>query len=578
MNTKHRLRGFYLPSLLCIFALAVSCDEDEALGAFTPPTPVVEVDGNEIAVDKDAGEYEVAVESNLPWRASTETAWIELTEFRGLESGKLKFKVARNSITEPREGQIRLWITDDSEVVLRVVQAMGDLPPDTKTHVYVKANGTGDGSSWEQATSLADALAMDLFDGDFIHVAAGTHAPAYTVSGGSAADEKDLTFEIKQNLNIIGGYPADAAEGAVADPAINETILTGVLTSGGSANHVVTISAPRASGKKVVLHGLTIRDGDASTSGNITINGVSYPKNHGGGVIVAQSDVEIIQCIVSNNKATAHGVGMYVFSGASVLLERSAIRSNTGAVSNGGGMYLNGASATFIDSSVDNNTTDGVAGGIQTFGSSELRMYNTTIANNISGALGSAGRRAGGIYHRDNSKAVLVNCTVYGNSATGLGGGIHTHGGSTIDIISSAITANNGDGGGLNNTAGCTMNIYNTIVSGNVKDGAPSDVVGDVGRRQSVVGTEVTDADGAVVGGASFDAATMLGALADNGGHTESVVLQGDNNPAVDNGMTATELSAVGNSLSLAVPEEVTSVDQTGASRADKKTIGAVVK
>lgn len=562
--------------LLSMAALFASCSDDEVLGAFTPLTPSISIDGNEITVSKDAGEYSVTVESNLPWRASTKTTWIELIEFRGPESGPLKFKVARNAVAEPREGEIRIWITEESELTFRVIQEMGDLPPDIKTHIYVKVGGTGDGSSWEEATTLAEALAMDLFDGDFIHVAAGSHIPGYTITGGSAADVKDLTFEIKQNLNIIGGYPADASEGAVADPSAHETILTGLI-GGTSVNHVVTISAPRASGQRVFLSGLTIRDGDASGSGNTTINGVGYPRNHGAGVIVARSEVEMFRCIVSNNTASAHGVGMYVFSNASVLLEQSAIRSNTGSASNGGGMYLNGAQATFIDSSIDNNSTNGVAGGIQSYGSSELRMYNTTVANNKSGAFGAAGQRAGGIYHRNNSKAVLVNCTVYGNTASGLGGGIHTHDGSTIDIISSTITGNDGNGGGINNTAGCTMNIHNTIVSGNTFSGAPSEVVGDVGVSFSVVGSQVFDGDGAAVAGPVFDA-SKLGALADNGGHVESVALVDDDSPAVDHGMSSTDLFVLGNSFSPAVPEEITTSDQTGASREGKQTIGAVVR
>lgn len=155
---------------------------------------------------------------------------------------------------EPREGSITAWVTNDYEQEFIIKQVAGTPPPIVKRHVYVKENGQGNGSSWEDATSLSLALAEDLSAGDFIHIAAGLYAPSLPMTGGSTS-ESDKTFEVRENIIIIGGYPANAREGDISDPDNNITELTGNSQS----NHVLMVTAPKVENQKVTITGITVK-------------------------------------------------------------------------------------------------------------------------------------------------------------------------------------------------------------------------------------------------------------------------------------------------------------------------------
>ena len=564
-----------------LFFLAVlisgitACQPDDDFGAFTPENEEISLDPAQAEVSKVAGQYSFMVTSNLPWRAKSNAAWITVTTQQGSTSGAIEYSVAANPTTEQRSGTIEVWITQNSKVLFTVIQEAGDLPPDTAQNIYVKPNGTGDGSSWDNATTLSQALKLNLFDGDKIHVSAGTHTPLYTFGGEEASDATERTFDLNRNIEIIGGYSANPSPDELPSPSVNETVLSGQL-SGSQTNHVIAVTAALVSGHSVKISGVTIKDGYANGSGNSVINGVSFPKNYAGGIIIAGGILELNNCIVSSNKASSHGVGIYAFSGAELIINNSKIIGNQGATSNGCGLYLNGASATITGTTIENNITNGVGAGIQTFVSAILKMYNCTIANN------SAGSRAGALYARNNTQAILVNCTLYGNTTTttpGNGGAIHTHDSSTITIISSTITANQGGtGGGINNTEGCTINLYNSIVSGNLQEGNPSDIIGDVSYEYCITGSNTYGDNGAPLAGEVFDSGFMLSALSNNGGTTQTCALAGSNNPAVNNGMPVTELQALGSTLSPGAEASIITNDQAGNSRAGSQDIGALVQ
>lgn len=199
------------------------------------------------------------------------------------------------------------------------------------------------------------------------------------------------------------------------------------------------------------------------------------------------------------------------------------------------------------------------------------------------------------MYLREGS-GELVNCTVYGNTSSNIGGALGVYGtasaGATLDIVSSTITANKvkstmASGGGVySNSLFGTINVYNTIVSGNTKGATGTENVSDVdgvagfagSKWYTIASTQVFDGDGNAVGGATFDFASMLGPLANNGGETSTVKLIGSGNPALTNGMNDVQLTELGNTLSTAVPASIIAFDQTGESRSGKAYIGATVK
>ena len=188
-----------------------------------------------------------------------------------------------------------------------------------QTNYYVKpaSTGLGNGSSWSDASTLSNALSASV-SGDIIHLAAGTYVPETLISIGT--DDLDRTFEIKNNISMIGGYPANPMVDDV--PSVeNQSILNGLIAEGYNAYHVVAVTAPVESGKKVVLNNLSITGGKASASGTaLTINTLSYVRVNGSAMIVGGSVVEMNHCRIYDNQSANHTPGVYAFSNANLTL------------------------------------------------------------------------------------------------------------------------------------------------------------------------------------------------------------------------------------------------------------------
>jgi hypothetical protein len=140
----------------------------------------------------------------------------------------------------------------------------------------------------------------------------------------------------------------------------------------------------------------------------------------------------------------------------------------------------------------------------------------------------------------------LSNCTVSGNLSEFGGGGIYNYFG-TATLTNVTVTANRStgkDGGGIDIEGG-TVNLGNTIVAGNFQGASPSTTPGDIDGL--VVSTSAynligTGGAGGLTNGTHNNqvgvASPDLGALADNGGPTQTVALLAGS-PAIDTGGNA---------------------------------------
>lgn len=576
----------YLFLGLFIVALA-SCSEDKSDEYFDPITPEISIDQKEVKIGKAGGEFNIDVKSNLPWRAEAKATWITLKNKNGSGNDVVKAEVALNRTLDERSTEIHIWINDEVLRIMTVIQepsAAGDLVQ----HYYVKASGqvNTDGLSWATATTMDNALEKAM-RGDFIHVAAGTYSPTRTITNGKADDVKDKTFEIHSNFTIIGGYPAEAKDGDEPDAKANETILSGVIT-GGKAYHVVAITAPIEKEQKVSLQGLSIKNGEAAISGtgSVAVNGATYYRFYGGGMLIGKSVVEMTNCIVSDNSSGLHAGGMYIFEGAHVTMEKCIIENNAGNTgsSNAGGIFVDASTLYLKNSAVLNNSTTGVGGGIYSFNASKptyTYIYNSLIAGNNNNRLGTnATRKGGGFYGRENSVTVMVNTTVYGNFA-GVGAGVSLHGPSgseaKLDMISCTIAENEGwkDNAAFEGHANSMINFLNCVISGNK---STVEGKGPATYKNTIFGSSVYGADGTIISGLSFDPKTMIAPLADNGGDTKTSLLIGTANPAKDNGMTSENLEALGQGMTPIIESSIITKDQIGLSRSGKNIMGACVK
>lgn len=289
---------------------------------------------------------------------------------------------------------------------------------------YVKAGATDaeKGLSWEKPTSLDYALTTAL-PGSVLHLAAGTYNPTvalkYMTGDGDAAVEAPVQEEFKgylidKNITIVGGYPANAATGAVADPAANATILDGA----GKAYHTVVVASPKVDGEKVIIEGVTIKGGanTAESVGFLPCNGVNLTSTQAAGIALINSVVDLKNVTVTGNKAS-NNAGLYT-AGCDITMTSCKIEGNETTGNSGGATFTTDTKLVMDGCSICNNTAAGFAGGAYFYVPAEqtmdIEVKNSHFDNN------TATGNCGGVYVRDDSgtnnmKISFTNTTFNGN-------------------------------------------------------------------------------------------------------------------------------------------------------------------
>lgn len=584
MNTAVTRLGKIGIFMIFVQLLVASCHKIDSK-SFIPETPDISFPETSVSVSDIQDTIELPINANLPWRVKSNADWLTFISANGDGTGHFRVAIARNRLTESRTAEVVGYITEDAEVKMTIVQEAGEPAPDFTRYFYVTANAdaNNDGFSWEEATTL-DAALDRAADGDFIYLSEGAYVPTVTLTGGNTSNPRDNTFEITKNVHLVGGYPVNAVEGTIPNPTAHPVILSG----NGQAHHVVVVTAIPENEHHVSMKGITISKGHAGASGAVTVNGVSLARNYGGGLVVVKSKLLMEDCQVFDNASDQHIPGVYILSQANVTMRRTIISTNIGK-GNGGGIWNDGSTLYMYDSEIVKNIADGVGGGLYSLNVNTVSynyLYNVTIAHNQVGLPGYA-RVGAGIYSRERSQYKIVNSTIYGNMnvGEGFGAGITAYGGSTIDIINTTIsnneggvgnTGNNGGAGLFNNNAPTqnTVRIYNSIISGNV--GHPNEIGGgNIDLQSSIAGTAVYNYDKAVEPGQSFDPTAMFAAFAHYGngfGATIPVIV---NTPASTFGMTPLQLQIL--AANLALDEEYYLEDQNKKPRTSNNAMGAAL-
>lgn len=553
--------------LALIFTVATlwSCKKSEA--DFEKKL-IVNTDYIEVASRSNSYSFEIL--SNQDIDLSSDVDWI-VFDSTALNKGKHLVNFTANSNEEDeRNGKIIVKIGEDMTKEILVVQESGLV-----SIFYVKPGANGAGRSWADATDFTTAINAAT-SGSIINIAEGTYMPTQTISGGDPVNDGDKTFEISKNLTIIGGFASNAVKGDSPDPVAYPTIFTGSATS----FHVVTVSALPSAEEKVTIEGITIKDGFATDrSTNISINGKSFSRGIGGGMIIGGSNVLLKNVNIIENFAGAKTgtagfcAGIYVFGNATVEMQNCKVNNNTNISSNQGGMWVSESKAYIYNSQINGNSAKGTAPGLHGFPDAELYVYNTQIKNNNNTSYGA------GLYLRQNSKGIVVNSLITGNATTSAngGGGVMMYEDCEATIISSTISGNSavGPGGGIYRRLNSnSLTLINTIVSGNSQKAGSSDIdsyVADAGPfviKSSINETKAFDNSGSEITSASFNPASMFDA---------NYRLIGTGNPALQYGIGSTLLNSVGQSFSPPLSDEITK-DFNGESREGKTIMGAFVQ
>jgi len=338
----------------------------------------------------------------------------------------------------------------------------------------------------------------------------------------------------------IAMQPARSAEAAIVN--ITDGDVTGLNTAITTANgNTEADTINLATGGTYNLETALPSIADDGAGNGITINGNGATVRRGDGSWTCPDPTNpefIIFNVLVNGELTLNNVtvlygcgrGGGVYNAGTVNINNSSISDNAADNNPAGGITnRNTGTMTITNSTVSRNTADGGGGGI-TNNYGTLTIANSTISGN------TAKEKGGGICSR--GALTIVNSTISGNTAKENGGGICSSRGGALTVINSTITNNtadsdddnDGNGGGIHCTEG-TVTLKNTIVAGNTDGTSRGDVYPDIsgditGNADNLIGdTTGGEAGTAGTGSDIVNPAPGLGALADNGGPTQTHAL-----------------------------------------------------
>ena len=236
--------------------------------------------------------------------------------------------------------------------------------------------------------------------------------------------------------------------------------IDGDLDNNGTAD--ITIQRDASAAEFRIFN---VDDGDTSnqtvTLDGLTVTGGVASSEEGGGGILNQENLTVINSIVSGNATSGTGGGVSSGFDSYLTVSNSTIGNNF-ASGSGGGIYIYdsdfGGYLTVSNSTIGNNLSGGSGGGIAANTNSLVEVSNSTISNN------AAAGNGGGI---SGLSVSVRNSTVSDNSSDYLGGGIYSR---SVSVGNSTISDNVGRGivtGGYDNG----INVVDSLITGNIGGG-----------------------------------------------------------------------------------------------------------
>lgn len=216
-------------------------------------------------------------------------------------------------------------------------------------------------------------------------------------------------------------------------------------------NSQVTNNTASGAGGGILSFDGTINITNSTISGNSAVVG-------GGGLVANQGMVEIVDSKIESNSTSGSGGGIYNQSGT-INLRNSSVKTNTATLS-GGGIAANASTIGLYDSSVQNNTSTDDGGGVVLGAQALLQGTRATIKGNRSGDYG------GGVHSQD-SAVQLDASTIADNQSTKSGGGLNAER-SQVTLTSTSIVTNTAglDGAGIDNFQS-RVDLSNVTISSN---------------------------------------------------------------------------------------------------------------
>lgn len=262
--------------------------------------------------------------------------------------------------------------------------------------VYVKLNGTGDGTSWANAMgdiqSAINTARADKAARKDVWVASGN----YTISSSIVMSDSISLYGSFAGTETAVDQRAKSASGKPWE-FTNATTLTG--------NNCRLIET--ASNFDMV----TIVDGFILTNGN----GVGGTLNKSGGAAVVRNKMVIQNSVIQNSTALDGAGGGLNMTGGTVKNSWIYKNTQTTNANGGGGIYINTASGneTIIENcTIEGNSSTIRGGGLNVQGAGFTKMIGLKVFNNI-----AEGKQGGAMYQNSATNS-MINSLIYNNTGT----------------------------------------------------------------------------------------------------------------------------------------------------------------
>jgi hypothetical protein len=354
--------------------------------------------------------------------------------------------------------------------------------------IYVKPNGTGNGSSWANAAGNLRTVLNTASAGAQIWVAEGTYYPTRCTNCTTA--DRQMAFEIPTNVAVYGGFAG--TEVAVNQRVIGNhpTILSGDIDGNkDTTNHSQNLVYARNVDSMTIFDGFTLcnayADGSQAYSERFNSGAAMY--------LNGSSDngfcrIRIRNCRFENNKTKGYAAAILMNGGyhgscnpmiSNCLFENNVSGAEGGAV-NHLGYYEGECSPTYEFCRFKNNTSEAAGGAIFSNGihgkcNATYRQceWRGNIAKTYGGAIYHLARVSG-----ENSP-FFYNCLFIENQGFTAGAlyFLASDNGTALPkIINSTFTANHAkygvavyaNAGDTNTPGNCAPELTNCILSGNI--------------------------------------------------------------------------------------------------------------
>lgn len=285
--------------------------------------------------------------------------------------------------------------------------------------IYVSADGTGDGSSWANATpyiEYATARATDV--SKMVWVKTGTYYGDVNNMNGA--------FLMYKNNRVYGGFAGNEGPDFNLDNRDFETNPT--ILDGQNARRVIYQTDHFMNHEYSIWDGFTIQNG--------------YCGAGAGAYLCCNSRFE--NCKFLNNSADGFGGGAYIISAyydnATVKFTNCIFEGNHGSL---GGGLCDMTGAQLLNCRFTNNSAMTKGGAYYIYANKETKIVNSIFDRNTANL-------GGALYNK--GKITVINCNIVDNQVSDNGGGIYNE------------TKYN--------------KFYNSIFWGNTKNGAANQIYG----------------------------------------------------------------------------------------------------